>query len=63
MVDEEYRGRGIGRKMTEQLLVKAREENVLEVGLTSRPARQAANALYQSMGFRRVETNVYEMRL
>ena len=29
------------------------------VELTSRPSREAANGLYQSIGFRRRETNVY----
>jgi ribosomal protein S18 acetylase RimI-like enzyme len=33
------------------------------VGLTSRPTREAANRLYQRMGFEHRETNVYRLLL
>ncbi|MBQ7518562.1 MAG: GNAT family N-acetyltransferase [Bacteroidales bacterium] len=58
-----YRGQQLGRRLMEHVLVYARKE--LPVGtkiyLTSRPHRVAANALYQSLGFRQKETNVYEI--
>ena len=58
-----YRGQQLGRRLMEHVLDYARKE--LPVGtkiyLTSRPHRVAANALYQSLGFRRKETNVYEI--
>ncbi len=56
-----YRGRQLGRCLMEYVLGYARKE--LQTGtkiyLTYRPKRVAANALYQSLGFRRKETNVY----
>lgn len=63
VVDAEYRGRGIARKMVEMLLDKARDNGVDKVELTSNPSRREANALYASIGFERVETNVYRFRL
>jgi ribosomal protein S18 acetylase RimI-like enzyme len=33
------------------------------VDLTSRPSREAANRLYQRIGFERRETNVYRYNL
>jgi ribosomal protein S18 acetylase RimI-like enzyme len=37
----------------------ARSNGVRTVDLTSRPSREAANALYLKLGFERRETNVY----
>jgi len=59
VVDEEYRGHGIGQRITELLLAEAASRNIEVVSLTSRPARRAANELYKKLGFRLVETNVY----
>ncbi len=47
----ELRGQGIGRKLTETLLTKAREERSAFVTLEVRPSNKAAIQLYQSMGF------------
>ena len=58
-----YRGRQLGRRLMEHVLGYARKELPAgtKIYLTSRPHRVAANALYQSLGFRRKETNVYEI--
>ncbi len=58
-----YRGRQLGRRLMEHVLGYARKELPAgtKIYLTSRPQRVAANALYQSLGFRRKETNVYEI--
>ncbi len=63
VVDQAARGHGIGRKLVEMLLAKAKALGLAHVMLTSNPSRQAANAMYQSIGFRRVETNVYRFDL
>jgi len=42
---------------------KARSLGLREVNLTSRSEREAANRLYQAMGFERRETNVYRYQL
>lgn len=48
------RGQGIGRKLTETLLTKAREERSAFVTLEVRPSNQTAIHLYQSLGFTEV---------
>ena len=57
-----YRGRQLGRCLMEHLISYAQTEFPgADVYLTSRPQRVAANALYQALGFRRRETNVYKL--
>lgn len=61
VVDENTRGKGIGRKLTEAAIEKARTAGAGNINLTSHPSRVAANQLYQKMGFFRRETNVYKI--
>ena len=63
IVDSESRGQGIGALLTETAVEKARAAGAKAVGLTSRPAREAANRLYTSLGFERRDTNVYTFTL
>ena len=63
IVDRDARRRGIGRALTEACLEKARQIGLREVNLTSRPSREAANKLYQELGFQQRETNVYRYSL
>jgi ribosomal protein S18 acetylase RimI-like enzyme len=63
VVSEAARGSGIGRKVMEALHDEARRCGVVQLDLTSRPGREAANALYQSLGYERRETNVYRLTL
>ena len=60
----EYYGTGLGRQLMEHILGFARQELApIELYLTSRPSREKANLLYQSLGFHRHETNVYKLPL
>ena len=61
VVDKEYRGMKLGRMLIEKAIEEVRKEGDCTMMLTSRPSRVAANALYQSEGFKRKETNVYKM--
>jgi len=63
VVDESQRGTGLGTKLFEALVETARNENVKAIEFTSKPEREAANALYQKLGFEKKETNVYKMEL
>lgn len=63
VVDEAYRGKGLGERLVSGLIEKARELGVRKLDLTSSPKRVAANALYQKLGFVKRETNVYWMVL
>jgi ribosomal protein S18 acetylase RimI-like enzyme len=59
VVDATARGRGVGEALTREGLRLAAERGAASVELTSRPAREAANRLYQRLGFVRRATNVY----
>jgi ribosomal protein S18 acetylase RimI-like enzyme len=59
VVDESARGLGVGEQLTMAAVDEARRRGVRSVDLTSRPTREAANALYQKLGFEHRETNVY----
>jgi ribosomal protein S18 acetylase RimI-like enzyme len=59
VVDQGARGKGFGAALTQACIQYAASAGAYGVNLTSRPARQAANRLYQRMGFVRRETNVY----
>lgn len=62
VVSENYRGQGIGRKLVEKVIEKAKGMGLKSLNLTSREKRIAANKLYQKMGFIRYETNVYRIK-
>lgn len=59
VVDEQRRGAGIGASLINRALEIAKSLGARSVDLTSRPSREAANALYQRLGFVRRDTNVY----
>lgn len=59
IVDESMRGRGFGEALTRAAIERARQEGAKTVDLTSRPSREAANRLYQRVGFQARQTNVY----
>jgi ribosomal protein S18 acetylase RimI-like enzyme len=59
VVDESARGRGIAPELIRRALEIAREKSADGVALTSNPRREAANRLYQKVGFKKWETNVY----
>ncbi len=59
VVDESARGKGVGRKLNERAIEIARDAGAKTIDLTSRPSREAANRLYQRLGFVARETNVY----
>ncbi len=63
VVDEDARGLGIGEALTLAAVKEARSRGVRTIDLTSRPAREAANALYQKLGFERRESNLYRLNL
>lgn len=61
VVDRNYRAMGIGTIMLKNVIQFARNQGVSSLNLTSRPTREIANKLYNSLGFNKVETNVYRM--
>ncbi|MDP6492925.1 MAG: GNAT family N-acetyltransferase [Acidimicrobiales bacterium] len=63
VVDESVRGRGVGEALNLAALDRARAAGASTVDLTSRPSREAANRLYQRLGFEERATNVYRFKL
>lgn len=63
VVDTSARRRGVAEALTLAAVELARAKGARTVDLTSRPSREAANNLYQKVGFRRRDTNVYRYEL
>lgn len=62
VIDEAYRGKGFGKVLLEALLKKGRAEGISEYTLEVRVGNEAANRLYESLGFvsEGVRKNFYE---
>ena len=63
VVDQSARGAGVGEQLTNAAIDEARSRGVRSIDLTSRPSREAANAMYVKLGFGLRETNVYRLSL
>lgn len=63
VVDEKYRRQGLGKQLSEKLIARARERKIGSISLSSRADREAANKLYQKLGFEQWPTNVYRLKL
>ena len=59
-VDNNYRGKSIGKLMMEEALKISKDYGCSLVKLTSNSKKEIANKMYQSMGFGIRETNLYE---
>jgi ribosomal protein S18 acetylase RimI-like enzyme len=63
VVDSEARGHGVGEALNMAAIAEARSRGAITVELTSRPSREAANRLYQRIGFVQRETNIYRFTI
>lgn len=63
VVHERARGRGLGEMLIRAALRIAEQAGAETVNLTSSPEREAANRLYQRLGFLTRETNLYRFEL
>jgi len=59
VVDEAARGQGVGAALTREAMRIAHEVGARTVDLTSRPSREAANRLYERLGFEVRDSKVY----
>jgi ribosomal protein S18 acetylase RimI-like enzyme len=59
VVDETARGLGVGEALSQEAVRRALALGARTVELTSRPSREAANRLYQRLGFVRRDSNLY----
>jgi ribosomal protein S18 acetylase RimI-like enzyme len=63
IVDNAARGQGIGEALMQRAIELAREKGAKNISLTSNPLREAANRLYLRVGFKKRETNAYQIKL
>ncbi|WP_405867433.1 MULTISPECIES: GNAT family N-acetyltransferase [unclassified Streptomyces] len=63
VVDGAARGHGVAGLLMQEALRIAREAGARTVDLTSRPDREAANRLYERLGFQVRESTVYRLPL
>ncbi|MEM9133715.1 MAG: GNAT family N-acetyltransferase [Actinomycetota bacterium] len=63
VVDEAARGKGVGHDLNSEAIKLATELGAKTIDLTSRPSREAANRLYQRLGFEERSTNVYRYKV
>ena len=63
VVDNQARGKGVGDALNRAALAEAERRGAKTVDLTSRPSREEANRLYQRLGFKQRDTNVYRYDL
>ena len=62
VVDETARGLGAGQALNEHAIAFAQKHGARTIDLTSRPSREAANKLYQKIGFELRESNLYRFK-
>lgn len=63
VVDDAARGQGVGEALNRAAIAAAQAGGAKNVNLTSRASREAANRLYQRLGFVPYETNLYRYDL
>jgi ribosomal protein S18 acetylase RimI-like enzyme len=63
IVDGSARGQGIGEALMKYAIELATKKGASNISLTSNPMREAANKLYLRMGFKKRETNAYQLKL
>lgn len=61
VVDDNSRGLGIGIALTNEAIRIGHEQGARSIDLTSRPARVAANRLYEKLGFELRDSKVYRL--
>ncbi|UWP86815.1 GNAT family N-acetyltransferase [Dactylosporangium fulvum] len=61
VVGEAARGQGVGAALTREAVRLARADGARTVDLTSRPSREAANRLYERLGFQLRDSKVYRL--
>ena len=61
VVEPGHEGQGIGKRLMQKAITVGHENDTSRFDLTSRPEKAAANALYEKMGFKKRETNVWRL--
>jgi len=59
VVDDAFRGLGIGSALIKKVIESAIEKKAAYIDFTSRPRREESNHLYEKFGFQKRNANVY----
>ncbi|MDI6777630.1 MAG: GNAT family N-acetyltransferase [Patescibacteria group bacterium] len=62
-VHKDFQGKGLGKKITNHLIERAKKKGLKYLELTSSPKKEAANKFYKKFGFEPRETNVYRLKI
>jgi ribosomal protein S18 acetylase RimI-like enzyme len=63
IVDGSARGQGVGEALMRKAIDVAKAKGAGNISLTSNPMREAANKLYVRVGFKKRDTNAYQIKL
>jgi len=63
IINKPYQGRGLGRKMMEDLIEIAKKEKLGYLNLTTNSSRVVARNLYESVGFQIAQTDLFWLKL
>lgn len=63
VVSPAHRKNNLSRQLMDQLITVAKKKKLRYLDLTTEPKRVAANGLYQSLGFKKRDTNPYRLTL
>ncbi|WP_130275880.1 GNAT family N-acetyltransferase [Cecembia calidifontis] len=63
VVDEQYRGQGIGRKLMEKLLEEGKKKGLTEILLFTEDHRIPAIRLYLDLDFKLKESQIYTLKI
>ncbi|MEM7382598.1 MAG: GNAT family N-acetyltransferase [Bacteroidota bacterium] len=63
VVDQQARGKGIGRKLMEKLIAVSKEKGLSRLMLFTEDHRQAAVHLYKDLGFQFKDSQIYQIRM
>lgn len=61
VVEPGHEGQGIGKRLMQKAVEVGHENEIIRFDLTSRPEKTAANALYEKMGFKKRDTNIWRL--
>ena len=63
VVHNDYRGKGLGRKLMNKLLEEGKSKGLSEILLFSNDKRQAAISLYKSLDFKQKHSGLYILKM
>ena len=63
IVDQDHRNKGVAKQLLNHAISYANQKGVSKIDLTSSPEKIAANHIYQKIGFKKRDTNVYRLEI